>query len=989
MDTVLVRVPRLCGPRPDLHSLLDNKHPDHPPATLGEHDYAFADMPVTTTTTTTTAGPSGGLRRHASAFNLRDPRNKPLPPAPVVDNEPARPVNATEADPFPTLSLAHDLVLPLLPVRDGGGTTSTVLHHTGSRPRSRSDPRPFSSYMIARDVLEQQSTQQPALALPQLAPRPVGGSVPVHDPRAPSPPDQTAGGATLIRLPPARLPSVRRAGRPNTPASLAPRTSLQRSQSAMLHLPRVAPRADPVVRRTSPIVEPRAVVPLHLAHLARTEPRSRPRRDNSVRLHGPATAPRPTLALPQLAGPAPPPSAPLARPAEPDQLVAESVDDDDASGFYDTASVTRIVRSALRDPAPPYRDPAAPYLPDLDPQTGRPLTTAALTLTPELTQAVLALMQGHYIPSLRAAPGSSSTASSTAAAAAPPPMTSWTTATGAIGRAPANSTSTTTTATTAPLATLSAWTVLGNARAGAENTRAYLCYGGIHVATLAVLPPTSSTDDAPGVVIALTPRLPLADLDPGSMPRGTAGNDLHGNLVLYLVSENRTVTMTTKDRGYAAQILEFVGARPSAPPLPDRHRSVTRPRSASVPATFTITAPSSPPPHYEDLTIARARANTVATSSPPVADADAVEPRRGSSPAMLEATPADVPRAPSPPPPAVTVAPRTRPRGRSLARTTTNWIRRVVAAVTKSRDGAPAATSTAWSWTAVARRSTERLARRRSSEHFHPAVGDSLDTPHTQDQPTASSHPLVTRLGDRSLSSESAPRTSSSRSHGARGCGPCLPVHAGVGGGSATSAARVVEPVPAFMGAVPDRTASLDLSAAAAAAAAAAVAASSSALGSATASLAPASPAPPVSPTAAGDTTLHRVPHDNEERLLPVLPAADVPVEVEDDEDDDDNRSLRSTATVDSGSRVSSTLYHAPLGGAMAVGSDVALVAVVRDAMAAESVVGIEDEDLDVVDREDAASSVAGVFGGSEIMAVRPREAVGSPQEGRLREMLV
>ncbi|KNE64475.1 hypothetical protein AMAG_19165 [Allomyces macrogynus ATCC 38327] len=357
-----------------------------------------------------TAGSSGGLRRHASAFNLRDPRNKPLPPAPVVDGGPApRPANATATDPFPTLSLAHDLILPLLPARDGGGTTSTVLHHTGSRPRSRSDPRPFSTYMIAQDMLHQESTQHPVLALPQLAPRLSGGSVPAHNPRAPSPPDHSTT-ATLIRLPPARLPSVRRADRPNTPASLSSRTSLQRSQSAMLHLPRVAPRADPVVRRASPVVEPRAVVPLHLAHLARTEPRSRPRRDNSVRLHGPATAPRPTLALPQLAGPAPPPSAPLARPAEPDQLASESVDDDDASGFYDTASVTRIVRSALRDPAPPYRDPAAPYLPDLDPQTGRPLTTAALTLTPELTQAVLALMQGDYIPSLRAAPGSSSTA---------------------------------------------------------------------------------------------------------------------------------------------------------------------------------------------------------------------------------------------------------------------------------------------------------------------------------------------------------------------------------------------------------------------------------------------------------------------------------------------------------------------------------------------------------------------------------------------------
>ncbi|KNE60516.1 hypothetical protein AMAG_05900 [Allomyces macrogynus ATCC 38327] len=759
-------------------------------------------MPVatttTTTTTTTTAGPSGGLRRHASAFNLRDPRNKPLPPAPIVDSGPARPDNATAADPFPALLLAHDLVLPLLPALNDGGTTSTVLHHTGSRPRSRSDPRPFSSYMIARDALDQQqSTKHPVLALPQLAPRPNGRPVPAHDPRVPSPPNP-AGSATLIRLPPGRLASVRRADRPNTPASLASRASLQRSQSTTLHLPRVAPRTDPVVRRTSPVVEPRAVVPLHLAHLARTEPRSRPRRDNSVRLHGPATAPRPTLALPQLAGPAPPPSALLARPAEPDQLAAEPVDDDDASGFYDTASVTRIVRSALRDPAPPYRDPAAPYLPDLDPQTGRPLTTAALTLTPELTQAVLALMQGHYIPSLRAAPGSSSTASSSTAVAAPaPPMTSWTTAAGAIGRAPAGSTSTMTTTTTAPLATLSAWTVLGNARAGAENTRAYLCYGGIHVATLAVLPPISSTDEAPGVVIALTPRLPLADLDPGSMPRN-ADTNLHGNLVLYLVSENRTVTMTAKDRGYAAQILEFVGTRPSAaPPLPDRHRE----------------------------------------SAPPLC---AIAWERAAGAAVLA-----------------------RPcwRGRR-----------------------------------------QQCARRGRA---------------------------------------------------------------------------------AFMGAVPDRTASLDLSAAAAAAAAAL---SGSALGSAPASLAPMSPGMPLTPTGAGDTTLHRMPHDQtgSERGLPELPAADVP-DVEDDEDGNiDNRSLRSTATVDSGSRVSSTLYHAPLGGAL-VGSDVALVAVVRDAMVAESLVGIE---VELVDREeDAASSVAGVFG-SEIMAARAREAVGSP-EVRVREMLV
>ncbi|KNE64473.1 hypothetical protein AMAG_19163 [Allomyces macrogynus ATCC 38327] len=102
--------------------------------------------------------------------------------------------------------------------------------------------------------------------------------------------------------------------------------------------------------------------------------------------------------------------------------------------------------------------------------------------------------------------------------------------------------------------------------------------------------------------------------------------------------------MSAKDRGYAAQILEFVGTRPTAPPLPDRHRSVTRPRSASVPATFTITAPSSPPPHYDDLTIARTRANSVA-ASPPGAYAEAGEPRRGSASTMFDASPAHAQRA--------------------------------------------------------------------------------------------------------------------------------------------------------------------------------------------------------------------------------------------------------------------------------------------------------------------------------------------------------
>ncbi|KNE57119.1 hypothetical protein AMAG_02869 [Allomyces macrogynus ATCC 38327] len=292
----------------------------------------------------------------------------------------------------------------------------------------------------------------------------------------------------------------------------------------------------------------------------------------------------------------------------------------DMDDFDDGDSIARDVRILARDPAPPYRDPAAPFLLELD-AYGRPRTTPTLVPDLDVTQAIISLMQLHYIPpaaggATAAAPSRRSVHLPTllAQAAAPAP--------GIDESAGGN-----------------AWTLLGHE---SVKDKAYVCFNGSHLATL-VLGDPERRAPAESVESAAESSMPMASVLPLIPRSGFLFEQLSLDqkpakpaepiVTFYLAVENRTISMSPTERACARQIIEYVNAERArlgfpdapgpAPPLDADDGSTlvsanaTSPRRALRPAPRDASlhisiprhmlsgtntgAPQTPPPNYDDL----------------------------------------------------------------------------------------------------------------------------------------------------------------------------------------------------------------------------------------------------------------------------------------------------------------------------------------------------------------------------------------------------
>ncbi|KAJ3363039.1 hypothetical protein GGF32_004904 [Allomyces javanicus] len=291
----------------------------------------------------------------------------------------------------------------------------------------------------------------------------------------------------------------------------------------------------------------------------------------------------------------------------------------DMDDFDDGDSIARDVRILARDPAPPYRDPAAPFLLELD-AYGRPRTTPTLVPDLDVTQAIISLMQLHYIPP--AAGGG-------AAAAAPSRRSVHLPTLLAQAAAPAPGMDDT---------AGNAWTLLGHE---SVKDKAYVCFNGSHLATLVLGDPERRAPTESSAEPAAESSMPMASVLP-LIPRGgflfehlsldqKPTKPAEPEVTFYLAVENRTISMSPTERACARQIIDYVNAErarlgfPDAPgPAPPldaddgstlvganaspRHALRPAPRDASLHISIprhmqplTGNAPQTPPPNYDDL----------------------------------------------------------------------------------------------------------------------------------------------------------------------------------------------------------------------------------------------------------------------------------------------------------------------------------------------------------------------------------------------------